>query len=349
MAAGGHWERLAEQPGDVITALATAQGAEQGMLVFAGSAAGLRRSRDGGRTWTAFSEGSSPSLITALTPSPSFAVDGTLYIGTADGCYRSIDGGRTCQPVLAGGPIFAVAAVLQGASARDTTSIVFAGTEMDGVVRSHDGGHTWGTANAGLLDLTILSFAFSPDFALDQTGFVATASGLYATRNGGKAWRWVDLRLDEPAVQCLAISPQFGTDGLIFAGTEDHGLLRSVDAGATWAAVAEGADRSVTAAAFSSTDQRVAVATDQGVMVSSDAGASWSRRREELGPVLCLAFVESEGGEVIIAGLVGEGMARSENLGADWVRVDVSSSHEADGLADRRPGPIDGTRLNTRP
>jgi photosystem II stability/assembly factor-like uncharacterized protein len=319
----------------VITALAAVQDTERGTLIFAGSATGLRRSHDGGQTWVALSNGTSLPLITALAPTPSFVVDSTLFIGTAEGCYRTTDGGRTSQPVLTGGYVFAVAAVFPGASVQDTPSIVFAGTEADGVFRSDDGGQTWGTANAGLLDLTILSIAFSPDFELDRTGFVATASGLYATRNGGKAWRSVDLGLDEPAIQCLAISPRFGTDGLIFAGTEDDGLLRSDDAGATWEGVTGVESRSVTAVAFSSGAPRIAVATDQGVMVTTDAGLTWSRRGEEFGPVLCLTFAVCEESEALIIGLVGEGLARSENLGADWVRVDKPLSRQADDPEDR--------------
>lgn len=337
LATGQHWERLAEQPDGVITALATAQKAEREALIFAGSSAGLLHSHDGGRTWMVLSEGNSLPLITALAPTPSFAVDSTLFIGTAEGCYRATDGGRTSQPVLIGGYVFAVATVSPGASAQDTPSIVFTGTEADGVFRSDDGGQTWGTANAGLLDLTILSLAFSPNFALDRTGFVATASGLYATRNGGKAWRWVDLGLDEPAIQCLAISPRFGTDGLIFAGTEDDGLLRSDDAGATWEAVTGVENRSVTAVAFSSSATRIAVATDQGIMVTTDAGVTWSRRGERLGPVLCLTFAECQESEALITGLVGEGLARSENLGRDWIRVDEPPSRQADNPMDRHP------------
>src|SRR5262249_42774564 len=148
----------------------------------------------------------------------------------------STDGGQTWQPVLVGSRVTAVCT---------RASVLLAGTDTDGVVRSLDAGLTWSGANAGLLDLDILAVAASPNFDADRLGFVATASALYRSRNGGQSWREVDTGVEEPAVQCLAV----GRDGLVVAGTEAEGLLFSRDAGATWQHPAQLAGHSVTAVA----------------------------------------------------------------------------------------------------
>ena len=123
---------------------------------------------------------------------------------------------------------------------------------------------TTSTANSGLLDLTALSVAISPRFAEDRTAFVGTASGLYRSRNGGRSWREVVLGVvgeqEAMAVQVLAVSPNFGQDKLVLAGTEAHGLLRSDDGGARFAAVPELADHGISALAFSPDGTSVVVA-----------------------------------------------------------------------------------------
>ncbi len=316
------WELLAERRGGTVTALAAAQDAAGGTIVFAATAVGIRRSTDSGRTWEAQDAGASAPFVTALAPSLDFANDQTLFIGTADGCYRSTDAGRNWQVVLTGGRMFALAAV----PGNNPSGTLFVGTELDGIIRTDDDGHNWDNANPGLLDLTILALAFSPRFAKDGTGFAATAAGLYRTRNGGKSWRQVELPIEDPAVQCLAISPDFQSDKIVFAGTETDGLLRSEDAGATWDSVESLVGRSISAIAFSQDGGIIAAATNEGVAISEDSGETWLTTGEELGFVLSLAFVPDGAGETIVAGLVRRGIARSQDDGATWEIADEGLS-----------------------
>ena len=312
------WERLAVRRGGTVTALTTARDAEGATILFAATAVGIRRSTDGGRTWVAQDTGASAPFVTALAPSLDYANDQTLFIGTADGCYRSIDGGKSWQLALTGGRMFALVMV----PGKEPAGTLFVGTELDGIIRTDDGGRNWGNANPGLLDLTILALAFSPRFAQDGTGFAATAAGLYRTRNGGKSWRQVDLPFEDPAVQCLALSPDFARDKLILAGTESDGLLRSDDAGATWDEVPSLAGRSVSAIVFSADGARLAAATGKGIAISNDGGESWALAGADLGFVLSLAFVPEGGGEALVAGLVRQGIARSEDGGQTWAIAD---------------------------
>lgn len=317
------------RPEAVVTALAMTQAAGGESVLFAASTAGMSRSKDRGRTWTSISPSTGLGLITALAPSVDFAANATIFAGTGDGVSRSTDGGHTWHSTLQGGQVFAVATV-PGLAGDDEipggdASVVFAGTEADGVYRSNDGGVTWAAVNAGLLDLTVLDIAFSPAFTEDGTGFVATTSGLYRTRNGGKAWRELDLGFDEPAVQCLAVSLTFNADGLVLAGTEEHGLLRSDDAGASWRPVPKFADRGVIAVAFSPRASTVAVATDRGIAISRDQRETWIHAGDEIGAALCVLVASDGVADIVIAGLVDGGMACSEN-GGGWARVDPSAS-----------------------
>jgi photosystem II stability/assembly factor-like uncharacterized protein len=199
--------------------------------------------------------------------------------------------------------------------------VLLAGTEVDGILRSEDGGRTWAGANPGLLDLTVLALALSPEFARDRIGFAATATGLYRTRNGGKSWRTVELGIENAALQCLSVSPDFAEDRLALAGTESDGLLRSDDAGGHWEPVPALRGRSITAVAFSSrypAQRRIAAATDLGIALSDDGGRAWRITASRPGSVLTLAFVPHAAGEALVAGLHRDGVARLADDGERW-------------------------------
>jgi len=319
------WQRLSTRPGGTVAGLATAIAADGATRVFAATSAGVFRSADDGRTWTATSVADVVPFNETVAPSPDFARDRTLFAGGRTGLYRSVDEGATWLRVLAGGRISSLALA---------PGVLFAGTEQDGVLRSEDRGRTWTSANPGLLDLSVLALALSPAFGRDGIGFAATPSALYRTRNGGKSWRAVELDGDEPGVQCLALSPGFAEDRLVLAGTESDGLFRSDDAGGRWEPVAGLGGRSVTALAFSSgstAGQTIAAATDLGIFLSADGGRSWRISAADLGPVLTLVFVPHGAAESLLAGLHRDGVARAASgQRAAW-------AHANDGLHARLP------------
>lgn len=314
------WERVATPFGGTVAALASARAAE-GTVVTAATPVGAYRSLDGGRTWSPLGEsGLALAQAEVVALSPGFARDGRAFVGARGGLYRTRDHGAHWQLVLRGARVLSLAYAASSASAL----VLIAGTEDDGVLVSRDGGDNWAGANAGLLDLTALALAASPDFTHDGTAFAATPTGLYRTRNGARAWRAVALEQDEVAVQCLAVSPTFAHDRLVLAGTETNGLLRSADAGQTWASVPDLAGRGITALAFSGGPPPLIVAaTDAGLARSADSGRSWQLLGDDLGPVLCLVFIPDGDGETLLAGLPSRGLARSADAGRTWAPSDA--------------------------
>jgi len=283
-------------------------------VVFAATAVGIQRSADSGKTWQPAGVRNSVPFAEVVAPSARFAQDHTLFACAADGLYRSSDNGAAWQPVLVGGRMLSVAT----SSVEGLDTLVLAASETDGVLRSEDGGVHWTGANAGLLDLTVLALALSPQFATDRLGFAGTASGLYRTRNGARSWRAIDTGVAEPAVQCLAISPRFAHDRLVLAGTEADGLLRSDDAGSTWHRPPGLVDQGVTAVTFSTRRPTIAAAVEAGIAVSADGGLTWRLTGAPPGVVLSLTFVDNTDGEVLLAGLHRRGIARSNDDGATW-------------------------------
>ncbi|MDQ6674504.1 MAG: hypothetical protein M3069_27860 [Chloroflexota bacterium] len=312
------WEQVAGNTGGTVGGLAWAR-MHGRACVYAATSVGVYRSFDGAQTWTLAGIRNSVPFAEAVVPSARFAQDRTIFVCAGDGLYRSSDGGESWQPVLVGGRMLSVASA--HADAREGV-VLLAGTEADGVLRSEDGGRSWTGANAGLLDLTALAIALSPEFAADRLGFAGTPSGLYRTRNAARSWREVETGLTEPAVQCVSISPMFADDRLVLAGTEADGLLRSEDAGATWHRPTSLIDEGVTAVAFSNcyaSKPLIAAAVESGISVSEDAGRAWRRSSgSSPGMVLSLTFAPVGDGEILLAGLHRHGVAWSEDLGASW-------------------------------
>jgi hypothetical protein len=313
------WERLAARQGGTVAGLASVSDATGETQVFAATSAELYRSSDHGQTWTATSLRDGVPFTETLAVSPNFARDRTHFVGGQHGLYRSLDAGASWQCVLSGGHVTSVAI----GDDEHGEAVLLAGTQLDGIVCSRDGGRSWVSSNAGLLDLTVLALSLSPRFARDATGFAATASGVYRTRNAGRSWREVDVGA-EVAAQCLAVSPTFGEDHLVLAGTEAEGLLRSDDGGARFDRVASLPSGGVTALAFSSrypAHAAIAAATELGIGISEDAGESWRVVAADLGPVLTLEFVPRGDGEVLLAGLPRAGVARIVEADQHWTLV----------------------------
>lgn len=206
--------------------------------------------------------------------------------------------------------------------------VVLAGTDGAGVLRSTNGGTDWQLTNFGLQDLHVVALATAPGEA--QLGipyhrvgrwpaFAATTSGLYRSPNGGRAWQPVALGPADVTVQALAVSPTFAQDGVVFAGTEAHGLFRSADRGQTWSALDLGLERppAINALwlhpAFAETAICLIGTADGRVLHSDDGGAHWNVVHTGDAAVLTLG-----GASMLYAGLYDAGVLRSDDLGASW-------------------------------
>lgn len=302
------WQQVGALEGGTVGGLAVVRVGDRSTILAVTPAGGFRS--EDGRTWRRLSPDPGPALADAIAVSPDFARDRTVLVAGRTGLYVSKDGGETWRHAVEG-EVLCIATTPSFAA--DGT--IFIGTGQDGVLRSDDAGIGWGGANSGLLDLTVLAVAFSPTFAQDRNVFVGTASGLYRSRNGGRSWREIDLGLNQPAVQVLAISPRFDKDRTVFAGTEADGLLRTVNAGASFSPIPELADRGISALTLSADGRTVVVAAGSELQRSDDGGDTWQPLPEAPGLVLALTLFPTPGGEVLMAGLHRLGIARLDAEG----------------------------------
>ncbi|MAF11308.1 hypothetical protein CMK11_12730 [Candidatus Poribacteria bacterium] len=301
---------------------------------------GIRRSEDGGASWTEPNAGLPDQPVFESV----FAVvahGSMLFAGTTgSGVYRSEDGGDSWTEVNTGLPTLKTVVSL-GTSG----TMLLAGTQGQGVFRSGDDGDTWTATNIGVesahvpaitaVGATLFAATLwptgngvfrslddgdswtpvnsgleNPDvrcFATDGAAlFTGTNWGVYRTEDGGDSWTQVPGSLSLDVVYSLALS-----GSTLYAATESRGAFRSDD-GATWAPINHGL-RASDVRSLATSGATVYAGTRDGVWRSDDAGHSWSRTAARRWPTTALAA----SGTTIIAGQWG-GVHRSMDGGATW-------------------------------
>ena len=208
-----------------------------------------------------------------------------LYAATGDAIARLDEAGDvwTAQLMLSGSGAQCLAV---DPADRDT---VYAGLRQRGVRRTTDGGRTW--ADCALPAAAVFSLAVSP---ADGAVYAGTEpSALYRSDDRGETWRELRGLLELPSrptwsypprpwtshVRWIGPSPHDG--GIVLAGIELGGLMRSTDGGETWEDHRPGAQRDVHSLAW---HPRVATrayeAGGGGAAWSEDAGATWHPANE---------------------------------------------------------------------
>lgn len=160
---------------------------------------------------------------------------------------------------------------------------IVAGSRGSGLWESDDGGVTWSDAELPATD--VFSVAFSPADGAVYAG--CEPSALYVRRHGGP-WRELSTLRELPSAPTWSFPPRPWTShvrwiapsphdaGLILAGIELGGLMRTTDGGETWADHRPGAQRDVHSLAWHPTEPgRAYESAGGGTAWSRDGGDSW--------------------------------------------------------------------------
>ncbi len=199
------------------------------------------------------------------------------------------------------------------------------------VLKSTDGGVNWSVVPGLGNNELITAVAFSPGYAVDQTIYVATSSGLFESANQGTVW----TEVYNQAVESMALSPNFAVDNTLFVATGTNTILESTNRGAAWTTVAEPSalTAGLNAIAVSpnfDVDQTVLLGTiANGIFLSTNAGASWTSVTPgvTLPTVSALAFSPGFGTDrTAIAATLGQGVLVSSNGGTSWASASTGLS-----------------------
>jgi photosystem II stability/assembly factor-like uncharacterized protein len=276
------------------------------LTLFAGTAAGLWRSRDWGGRWERV-EGrvtgvKLDSLGAARTIMP---LGPPVYVGGDGGLFYSEDFGETWERRAEG--VAALSLVTSRYPQADPT--VFLGT-AGGLLKSEDAGRTFKPT-------TLTGTAV---FRLEWPGpalVVATGRGVLISSDSGKTFTGPGKGLPSGDVLGLALSSFFAMDPVLFAGLAGPGVYRSSDGGTTW--TPSGLEGH-TVSDLLWLGPFLYAASDQGVFRSEDAGKTWTSLTKGLPGVaarrLLFPLAPAAGAEAFVG--TDSGIYRTPDAGLHW-------------------------------
>ncbi|MBI4571710.1 MAG: hypothetical protein HY713_00275 [candidate division NC10 bacterium] len=164
----------------------------------------------------------------ALLVSPT---DGSLWIGTHNGLYQSSDEGRTWQRVKIPAELAAMD-FMSFAQDPINPKVLYVGTHNRGVVRTMDGGETWGSFSTGLGGPDVHALAVDGYNAAQPRRLYAFVmdKGLYRILGDLTEWKRVDDGPSNPDVRALqAVNIPTGMGGIFLYAATSEGIFRGPD------------------------------------------------------------------------------------------------------------------------
>ncbi len=252
-----------------------------------------------------------------------------LYVSTNDSIYKSRDEGRTWEQMATD---LSTYRVLSLALDPKYPATVYAGTMMDAVYKSPDGGQHWMPYNAGLKEhiSVVNQFVFDP--RSNDTIYAATTVGVFRTTNGGRLWEERMQGMKEVhIVVTLAIDPT--RPNILYAGTTG-GAYRTKDGTSSWlkinnglippevldASMALGINVLVVDPVNSDT---VYAGTTKGLFKTVNQGESWTRIGQSLSDqYISSLLVDPRDSQVLYAG-GRAGVQKTHDGGQTWTTMNA--------------------------
>ncbi len=290
--------------------------------IYTGSeGAGIRKSTDGGATWSAENNGLTGAALTVYTLVQDPTNPQKLYEGGfGGGNHVSTDGGEhwTPYPALPG--------LLAAFAADPNDGTLYAGVQGSPVLlyKSTDDGTSWQEADNGIVGLIALhSIAVDPlhpgTLYVGTQGTSATnvlGEGVFKSTDGGDHWSNV-----LPSTSGVSVALDPSDPQVIYAGNAD-GVFKSYDGGATWFRPLGFIPDAVMSLVVDPANPQVlyAATLDGGVFQSTDGAATWYN--SGLGTELVIPVaVDPADSNTVYAG-TSTGPSVSHDGGASWAPLD---------------------------
>ncbi len=276
----------------------------------------LFKSTDAGDTWTITTLDSGVSAI-AIDPT----VPTTIYAAGGAFVDKSTNGGLTWLPTgdALGVGISALLIDPQTPATLYAATYATSSPPGRGIFKTTDGGIGWQSINNGLS--TGPQFPDVEALAIDSMApgslYAGTAVGVSKSTDAGADW--TSALATDTAVSALAVAA--AAPPTLYAALDGGGLLRSTDAGGTWAASSSGltSDDVTVLAIDPETPTTLYAGTSQaGMFKSPDAGNTWASTHRGLPKVAVGAVaVDPLAPGTVYAGASGT-VFRSTDGGRSW-------------------------------
>jgi photosystem II stability/assembly factor-like uncharacterized protein len=276
-------------------------------LIAGTNGGGVFASTDGGDSWSPLGSGLGNPVVFSVA----FDGSGQLHAGTGSGAYRFDAIGALWLPPVAGPGETLVTSL--SADPADPNGLYIA-VPGAGVLRSGDGGASFGPANGDLSDLQVVSVHAA---AGGSRLFVGTAPGdVYRSDDGGIHWTALDPGNQGSLPRAIATVP--GDSQTVWLATLGAGAFASADAGESWSPLGAAVAETIFDLAFDPSG-RLYAATDQGAFRSDDRGRTWLSIQQGLPPGPVTSLAENPAGSATLFAVAGDGaLFATADGGASW-------------------------------
>jgi uncharacterized protein (TIGR03437 family) len=234
---GENWISLSKNLGDGPRQALLALVPSNPATIYVGTYDSLRKSTDGGVTWSAAGLNVTGLILLAFTPRDLTS----LYATTDSAVYKSADGGRTWRQASAPPEVLLRKLVVDP---NDANTLFLIGAERGAgtgtrIFKSTDGAATWNLLTTTFANRNALTLVFDP---AGSTLYAGTTRGLFKSHDSGRNWEATGL--NNLQVDALAIDPLLPSR--LYAATSYEaiesgerirtvgGVQRSLDGGLNW-------------------------------------------------------------------------------------------------------------------
>jgi hypothetical protein len=244
----------------------------QGATVFAGTDVGIFRSTDRASTWSE-AQGTPNTFINAFFRySASRFTFPTLFAATNNGLYRLAGDANAASAMNARWERLATFPDRPVLTMTADSSFLYAGTELNGLLRSSDGGLTW--SNVGDLGASSIRSLAVGGGRL----YAATGNNVRMSLDNGATWTTVLTGSEFTPVSAVVTrgSIVYAARQQTAASTADApGVFRSLDSGRSWQRMNTGLRSLEITALLAAGSILYAGTEDAGVFVSRDSAQTW--------------------------------------------------------------------------
>ncbi len=274
---------------------------------YAASYGTLWRTRDGGRSWDSLFYTSVISEVQAFGP------DSLNVYGPSGLRGRSRDGGNTWDTYFD----WETRDML---STRFVDGLIGFGAGNNGnIFATADGGLTWAARRRS----SPVALHSEPCFFDGVNGYALGAAGLMHTGDGGLTW----AEVIEP-VASLAVNGIHIADARVAYGVGNAGaVVKTSDAGRTWARLNAGTDRNLASVWFPKADTGwiVGKGVNSLILKTVDGGAHWQAQTNPAqSPLSLLRFVDTRRGYALGS---YDQILSTNNGGQDWTLTATKAPH----------------------
>lgn len=321
---GTSWQRRDQGiVATAITSLSVFPGGSGELL--AGTTHTVYRTTNSGQSWTVSANGIRASNIETVSNGSK------LRVGLSDGGVYESDDGSNWTPLNNAGlrdslPNQQFSQILE---IHDVGKL-FLLTNNGALARSTDGGNSWLPRPATFNPLQNgSSGGFITESGTGPVHYAATYSGVLKTTDDGDTWSVSSSGISTPFVGSLAKNK----DGsVLYAGTLNGGVFKSVDHGGSWVAVNNGLtsqnNLDIRSLAYDDVNDVLVVGTNDGLFASSNGGSSYTPltnpfpgAQASIDTILVEDFLRG----AIYVGMQGR-VYRSVDSGMSWTELAAGAS-----------------------